>query len=419
MRKLNSYWYRVLLGVLLIGAGLAVNRHAFDSLGVDFAPQYMSAWMLREGKNVYDFDVQRDGYMRHVGAVTTWAHFHPPAAAVVALPATLLPYPQAREAWFIISTLVMLAGLWLFMAAYIKNWDASYRVLVLGIIMCAAATRWSFKVAQPGPIVLGAFGMFLTALKSERPWPAFLAGGLVASMKVTFGLPFFALALAQRRFKLTAAMLCFVGALNVIGLYGMGGPSIIADYKANFAQFERPDQMNYPDPRGFNSLSRTDWAYIFNAIDPNFGRNNILALCLSLASFIWLGLLILWATKERMRDDTVTLMMTGPLAALSMLAVYHHHYDMGILLLPLIAYVGRAEIRRIRAIWFYAVPVALYVGLYPYEKAAWVVNSLIGPSSVLITKPLACAVCIVAFAASMLALQSVLRSKAPAAAPSN
>jgi Glycosyltransferase family 87 len=403
---------RASLGILLIMVGVFVSRRAFDTWGADFAPQYMSAWMLREGKNVYNFDVQYYGYMRYVGEVTTWAHFHPPAAAVVALPATLLPYPVARELWFVVAILIMLAGLWRFMAVYIEDWDASYKVLALGLVMCAAATRWEFKVAQPGAIVLGALGLFLTALKFERNWLACLAGGLIASMKVTFGLPFFALALAQRRYKLTAAMICFVGALNLIGLYRMGGPAIIADYKANFAQFERPDQLNYPDPRGFNSLARTDWAYILNAIDPNFARNDMLSMCLSLAALIWLGLLVLATTKERMREDSVMLALTGPLATLSMLAVYHHHYDMGILLLPLIAYVGRAEIRRIPAVWFYAVPVALYVGLFPYEKAAMLAEAIMGPDSVLVVKPLACAVCIVAFVASMRVFQSASRSVA-------
>jgi hypothetical protein len=417
MRRTNGYWIRVGFGIVLMLIGLAVNRRAFDTWGADFAPQYMSAWMLREGRNVYDFDVQRDGYMRYIGEVTTWAHFHPPAAAVIALPATLLPYRTAREAWFVIATLVMLAGLWRFMAVYIKQWDGSYRTLILGLVMCAAVTRWEFKVAQPGAIVLGAFALFLTTLKFERNWQAFLIGGVIASMKVTFGLPFFALTFAQRRFKLTAAMLCFVGALNVIGLYGMGGPSIIADYKANFAQFERPDQLNYPDPRGFNSLARTDWAYILNAIDPNFGRNNLLSFCLSLAAFIWLGLLILMTSKERMRDDTVTLALTGPLAALSMLAVYHHHYDMGILLLPIIAYLGRPELRRNPAVWFYSVPVALYVGLFPYEKAARLADAIMGPNSILVVKPLACVVCIIAFVSSMRLFQSVARSDLPVGLP--
>jgi hypothetical protein len=408
------FWARAGLGAVLFLAGVVISRGAFNTWGADFAPQYMSAWLLREGKNVYDFQIQHDGYMRYIGEVTTWAHFHPPGAAVIALPATLLPYPVARQVWFVVAIAVMVVGLWRFMAAYVPGWDRSHRALVIGLVMCAAATRWGFKVAQPGSIVLGLFGLFLAELKAGRAWSAFLCGSVVAAMKVTFGLPFFLMALALRRFKLTVAMWVFVVAVNLVGLFGMGGPSILADYRANFAQFERPDQLNYPDPRGFNSLARTDWAYLLNAVSPSFARSNKIAVMLTLVCLIWLGLEV-WRAGGRARDDVGTLALTGSLAAMSMLAVYHHHYDMTILLLPTIAYLGVPQLRRIRASWAFAVPVALYAGLYPYDKFAKLVQSLIGDSSVLFTKPLACVVCITAFVSGVLVFRAACR--APTVAP--
>ncbi len=63
MGKPLSFQLRVIVGILLIVAGLMVNRHAFNTWGADFAQGYMSGWMLREGKNVYNFDVQHDGYI--------------------------------------------------------------------------------------------------------------------------------------------------------------------------------------------------------------------------------------------------------------------------------------------------------------------------------------------------------------------
>ncbi len=237
---------------------------------------------------------------------------------------------------------------------------------------------------------------------------------VIAATKVTFGLPFFLIAFAARRFKLTAVMVGLVRHPQCNWALCMGGPAIISDYKANMAQFERPDQLNYPDPRGSNSLARTDWAYILNAIDPNFKRNNILSSALSILAVAWLGLVIirLWKANVRADADTIVLALMGPVTALSMLVVYHHHYDMEILALPLIAYVGRKEIRELPAAWFYIVPVALYIGLYPYEKAAQGLDFLMGPNGVLIAKPLACAVCIMAFVSSMMVLQSAVRLQA-------
>jgi hypothetical protein len=403
------YWHRVVTGVVLLIVGTIVARRAFNEWGADLGQLYMSAWLLREGKNVYDFTIQHDAYMRYIGTIPTWGHFYPPASAVALLPATLVPYPLARELWFIANVLVMLYGLWRFMQSFVPTWDRSLRVLVLGIVMMAACTRWSFKVAQAAPMILGLFGLFMVELKHDRQWAAFAMAAFVGAVKATFAMPFLLLALAQRRFKLVFALGLTWVALNVGGLYRMGGPSIIADYRANMAEFERPDQLNYPDPRGYNSLARTDWPYVLNAIDPNFSRNNMIGHLLTLAALAWLTKEVLGARGTPLRDDESALALTGPLAALSMLSVYHHHYDIGIMLLPLIAYVGRPEFRRIPATWWYVIPVGLYAGIYPYEKFAKLLERIMGPSYVLIARPLACVVCVLALAASFSVLHAILQ----------
>jgi hypothetical protein len=192
----------------------------------------------------------------------------------------------------------------------------------------------------------------------------------------------------------------------------MGGPQILAEYKANFAQFERPDELNYPDPRGSNSLARTDWPYVLNALSPNFTRNTLLGYGLTALCTAWLAREALRA-KQRMREDAILLAVAGSVVPLSMLAVYHHHYDMSILLLPVVGYLGLKEFRGIRAVWWYVVPVALYTGAYPYQKAATLLRRLIGPSEALFSKPLACVVCIVGLVAAFLVLHRLLRGTSP------
>jgi hypothetical protein len=403
------FWHRVVVGVLLIVLGTFISRRAFNEWGADLAQLYMSAWLLREGKNVYDFKVQHDGYMRHIGEVTTWGHFYPPASAVALLPATVIPYPAARELWFALGIVVMLYGLWRFMAAFLPRWDRSVRVLVLGLVMCSACVRWGFKVGQPVSLVVGLLAIFLVEFRTGRSWLALLCAAIGGSIKVTFGMPFVLMALALRHFKMAATLVAIWGTMNVIGLYGMGGPKIIADYRANMATFERADQLNYPDPRGYNSLARTDWPYLLNAISPNFPRNNLIGHVLSLACLAWLGLEVVRAKPSLLSEDIPMLALTGPVAALSMLSVYHHHYDLGLMLVPLLAYAGRRELRRYGAAWGFIVPVGLYVGLYPYEKFARLLGAIIGPNQVLFSKPLACAVCIAAMISCMLVVRLVLR----------
>jgi hypothetical protein len=403
------FWLRVGAGVVLALAGAWVARRAFNEWGHDLAQLYMSAWLLREGRNVYDMAVQHDGYVRHIGLVTTWGHFYPPASAVALLPATVIPYWLARELWFYGGIAVMFYGLWRFMAAYIPAWDRSLRVLVLGLVMCTACVRWGFKVAQPASMIFGLFGLFLAELKTRRVWSLLLTAGFVGCVKVTFGIPFLLIVAAQRRFKTAAALLMIWGSMNLVGIVGMGGFKILADYRANMADFERPDQLNYPDPRGFNSLARTDWPYVLNAVDPSFKRNNAIGYGLTLATFAWLAWELARAKKATMNGDLATLALTGPAAAISMLSVYHHHYDMCFLLLPLIGYLGRRELYVQKAAWVYVIAVGLYAGLYPYAKFAELVDGWIGPSSVLFTKPLACVVCIVALISSGKVLRDTLR----------
>jgi hypothetical protein len=407
---------RVVVGVVLAVVGILIARRAFNEWGHDLAQLYMSSWLLREGRNVYDMAVQHDGYARHIGSVTTWGHFYPPGSAVALLPATVIPYWLARELWFYGGVAAMFYGLWRFMAAYIPSWDRSLRVLVLGIIMCTACVRWGFKVAQPASLILGIFGLFLAELKTRRSWLLLLSAGFAGCVKVTFGLPFLLIIAAQRRIKLAICLLAIWGGANVIGIIGMGGFHILADYRANMADFERPDQLNYPDPRGFNSLARTDWPYVLNAIDPNFHRNNMIGYALSLITFAWLAWELLRASKATMRGDIATLALTGPAAAISMLAVYHHHYDMCFLLLPLLGYLGRSELSQQRAAWVYVVAVGLYAGFYPYAKFADMVHAWVGDSSVLFTRPLACVVCIIALLASGRVLHQVLKRASPSRA---
>jgi Glycosyltransferase family 87 len=407
------FWQRIAVGVVLALVGAVIARRAFNEWGHDLAQLYMSAWLLREGRNVYDMAVQHDGYARHIGSVTTWGHFYPPASAVALLPATLIPYWLARELWFYAGIAVMFYGLWRFMAAYIPSWDRSLRVLVLGLVMCTACVRWGFKVAQPAAMIFGLFGVFLAELKTRRSWTLLLSAGFVGCVKVTFGIPFLLIVAAQRRYKTALALLAIWGSLNVVGIVGMGGFHILADYRANMADFERADQLNYPDPRGFNSLARTDWPYLLNAIDPSFHRNNAIGYALTLATFAWLAWELLRAKKATMNGDLATLALTGPAAAISMLSVYHHHYDMCFLLLPLLGYVGRRELYEQKAAWVYVFAVGLYAGFYPYAKFAELVDGLIGPSSVLFTKPLACVVCIVALVASGKVLHDTLKRSDP------
>ena len=410
-------WHRVRfglgLGLILVGGFIA--RRAFNEWGHDLAQIYTAALLLLEGKNVYDWGVQHDGYMRFIGWIPTWGHFYPPASSVFAVPVTVIPYPLLKQVWFFGSIALLFYGLWRFMAAYLPRWDYSLRTLALGVVMCCACIRWGFKVAQPGAIVLGMLGLFLAELKERgRSWLLALQAGLVLSIKFTFSLPFLILLVAQRRLLAASAAVAAWGAMNIIGIYGHGGLGILADYRANMAVFERPDQLNYPDPRGGNSLARTDWPYLLNAFKPDFHVNSLIGHGLTALTALWLAWEILRVRPAALREDKSVLALAAPGAALTLLAVYHHHYDMCILLLPVLGYLGFAEFRALKAAWVYVAAVGLYAGCYPYAQFAAFLQSLVGDVSVLIAKPLATVVCIIALVSSMVVLRATLSPRVSA-----
>ncbi|HEY0465127.1 MAG TPA: glycosyltransferase family 87 protein, partial [Polyangiaceae bacterium] len=340
----------------------------------------------------------------------TWGHFYPPASAVALVPATLFPYPIAREVWFVLSIATLLYGLWRFMEVFVPHWDASVRALVLGLALSASSVRWGVGLAQPTAIVVGLFASFIASLKSGRPWVSFACAAFAGSLKVTFAIPFLLLSLSQRRFRLIALLLGCWALLNVIGIYGMGGPRILDDYRANMADFERPDKMNYPDPRNPRSMARSDWPYLLNAIQPDLPRNKRIGYGLSALSLLWLGMEA-WRGRKHFTGDAPLLTLSAAAAAFSMLAVYHHHYDISILLVPLIAMVGKKELRSLRAAWFFILPVGLYAVVYPEKTFARLLRGLLGDSAVLITGPLACVVSLVGFIASCVVLRTLLSSE--------
>jgi len=402
---------RMVLGFALLALGLALGRRSFNGFGHDLAQLYVAGQLLRHGHNIYDWNVQTEGYLHYIGEVMTWGHFYTPASSVVVLPMTLLTYPVAREAWFFGGFVVMLYGLWRFMEAYVPAWDRSHRVLVLGLVMCSSCVRWACWAGQPASILLGLFSLFMVELRTGRNVLVVAYAGFMGALKVTLGMPFLLIVVALRRYGLAAAMLATWALLTLIGTFGHGGFEILADYRANMAVFEDPERLNYPDPRGVGSGSRTDWPYLLNAIWPNIEVNRLLGWVLTMITLAWLAR-TLWRTdKSAMNDRTLMLALIGPITSISMLAIYHHPYDIVIMLLPIFVYATQQEFRGGDAL-VYMLTVGAFAGLHQEKNFADLLHHIMGPSSVLIARPLACVVCIVALVTSCRILRQVVQRTA-------
>src|SRR5262249_47598690 len=165
---------------------------------------------------------------------------------------------------------------------------------------------------------------------------------------------------------------------NVVGFGLIGGMEAVDGYRANMTVFEDPNQHNYPDFRAPRSIQRLDWPHLLNAFNPNLDRSRIIAMFLTPLSTAWL----LWEIYRvrRFADEPGTpAAFLGPLVCLSLLSVYHHHYDAIALLGPVIVYLGRpAEPSDRPLILLFAVPVIFYVGLWPVERSQRLVEVFVG-----------------------------------------
>jgi hypothetical protein len=168
---------------------------------------------------------------------------------------------------------------------------------------------------------------------------------------------------------------------NVIGFGLMGGMEAIEGYRASMAVFERPDELNYPDFRVPTSMQRLDWPYLLNAISPDLYRSKIIAMFLTALSAVWL-ILQFYRARSFANELDITAAFLGPLVCLSLLCVYHHHYDVIPLLGPVIIYLGRrVEPRDWLPIFFFVAPAILFAGLFPVDRSQRLVEAVFGEGS--------------------------------------
>ena len=178
----------------------------------------------------------------------------------------------------------------------------------------------------------------------------------------------------------------------------------VRSYQQTMTALERPDQVNYPDPRAASSAARLDWPYLFNAFRPDLPLARKLGLGLTAMAFLWLVYEARRAVRFS-REAPTTGAFLGPLACFSLLCVYHHHYDITILLAPLIVYLCRDDLRRLAGTAWFAVPVIAFAGLFQMLQIQLLFERHFGwEAGSLLTKPAGAASVTLAFIASGAAL---------------
>jgi hypothetical protein len=373
------------VGLLLLCAGSILNWRNSQLRGEDFGHVFVISKSILEGFDIYNATpLERLAIYRNYtnsDIFVPWGIFYPPSSGVGLLPLALLPYEIAKVLYFILSTAVLLGGTYRLMQLFTNELQFGTRVLVLGAVLCSAGARWGFFYLQAAPLIFGLLGLFLWELHEKRSVRAFALCTLAIFLKFTLFLPFAGLALMRGRLLLVAAVIATWGLANAVGFAAIGGMEAVNGYRANMAVFERPDELNYPDFRAPTSMQRLDWPYLLNAISPDLPRSQTIAMLLTALSAAWL----LWELYRGRRfadEPGSTVAFLGPLVCLSLLSVYHHHYDAISLLGPVLLYLGRpAETNDRLLILLLVTPIILFVGLWPAEKSQLLMEALVGKGS--------------------------------------
>jgi hypothetical protein len=110
-----------------------VGRAIVNGLNVYTVPDLAAVYTDMEGSDTF----------------TPWGVFYTPSAGLALLPLTFLPLKAASAVWFAVSSLILSAGVLQLIGMTAPRLPLGYRVLVVGGLMCAAATRWASSTSGP------------------------------------------------------------------------------------------------------------------------------------------------------------------------------------------------------------------------------------------------------------------------------
>ena len=320
-----AVWVLLVVAVAILAWLLATRSDSF--LGNDDFVQYWAAARLNQaGDNPYDaeklWSLQRSWHSVDSRAVRMW---NPPWVLPLVAPFALLPYPQARSIWFLVSLVAVMT------AGYLA-WDASggprsaYPVAAI-LIVLFAPTLFTLKMGQiSGFVLLGVAG-FLYAASHER-W--ILAGCFASLLTIKphyLYLFWVALVLWSLRAKKCRALVASAAAVLVaLALAMLTNVTVLHQY----CQAALSDPLHYWAPPTFGTLLRLAWGH----------DRHWLQFIPMLIGLIWV--LCYWNRHSKQWDWTDHLPLLISVSAVT--APYGWSYDL-VVLVPAIMHVALLALR--------------------------------------------------------------------------
>lgn len=368
--EIKTYWNGLLLQKLGVLACLAVMVFAVGSFaynGVYRSFQYTEPdpWhlytaghMWGRGENPYDYDLFQERYIAIAGEpiarLNPSAFYYPPLGSLLLSAVSAGSFETAHLLLVIIFLAVLIVCLALLV--YILSWFRPIGLAEITLIIFFLATafaRSTTRMLNPSVIIcLCLLGAFVLSRKRE------VLGGIVlaiVSMKPTFLPPQLLYYIRQRHFRLLLTCIIAGALITILPLVFSGRPVIETLQMYSSGITERSSgTVNDPSPM-------SAWSSILAHLHPLVYR--ILNAQNTLTNLIgWglVGLLALYTlvfAADSKQGDWARLSNFAGVSLLTLLCVYHRHYDV-FLLFPAILYLY-VHARRVGAWTWYIFLIAV------------------------------------------------------------
>ncbi|MCL2449648.1 MAG: DUF2029 domain-containing protein [Polyangiaceae bacterium] len=361
----NVYVALGLFAAATCASWFASLRHGYDAIY-----PYLLAYGVREGAPIYDAAWRAD----HVPSLTGLyappeGVFYTPSTGLVALPLAWLPFHFARHA--MVLTLVAFTVVGVFAVFELGRSRASWRtrMVVSALVVLASASRWCMTFVQGAPIIAGLLAVTLWALHNRRFALAIAISAFAIPLKVTLAVPFLFLLFLYRQYAGLALVGLAAFSSNVIGFARVGGYDAYEKYRAGLVHLGRVGEINSPNPWDPAGRPRTDWNYLFTGLSIGPAHAQEIGLVLTLLVGVALAVACLRVKAQPSLATACCVSMVS--ICLSLVSVYHHHYDLDLLYVPLLLSAlmyPDAKLHRRWALWAF-VPVSLIMIGLPVDVA--------------------------------------------------
>ena len=378
-RQLTKKWVLV-FGVVLLGFAVVTAWLASKRQGQDFGVIYAVAIGIAKGAPIYGSEWQKVAFADW-GLPPVKNVPYPPSAGFMALPFALLSYDHARTLWFLVMAAAVILGVRGLIRLIFPKSAPGLWIFSAAAILLTSCIRWGMTPLQGAPLVFGLLAAMVVALHTGRPRLAAFIAACVTALKFTVAFPFLALLLLHRLYREFLGAVIFVGFLNVIGFARMGGMPAVDAYRSGLQGHELSGTVDSPDPWDLQSVARLDWPYMLNGLFGEFDGFKFVAV----AAF---GLVCLWlfvranSLKPPISLETTAIFLAA-FICVNLLVVYHHHYDLSPLLVPLIVFVARYNDTHHfshKTSWFLMSPLVLMMAAMPMALSKTYADLFLGPA---------------------------------------